>query len=265
VTVNLTRGQVAFTSPPPARPHHSTGEIVGVDVGAVHVATTSNGDHFDLPDLAPQYRKVAALSRRMAKSRTVAEREGRDWRTSNRYRKLRADHQAVHARIANIRTDWAHKTANRLVDTADMLVFEDLNLQSMTRKGGSRKKAMNRVMTRAAIGTLREYVTYKATLVGVDIVHVRAAFTSQRCNECGHIAKENRKSQAVFSCQRCEHTCNADINAARNIRDLAVGVWTNTSSAGSSRKTEKHGIRRASRKRPVTAMNRKPPTPALRG
>jgi len=48
-------GQLSFTSPPPARDHHSTGEIVGVDVGAVHTATTSNGDHFPLPDFNDQY------------------------------------------------------------------------------------------------------------------------------------------------------------------------------------------------------------------
>ncbi|MGO9158450.1 MAG: zinc ribbon domain-containing protein [Mycobacterium sp.] len=47
---------------------------------------------------------------------------------------------------------------------------------------------------------------------------VPAAYTSQRCSSCGHIAPENRKSQAVFQCVACGATpCNADVNAARNI------------------------------------------------
>ncbi len=39
-----------------------------------------------------------------------------------------------------------------------------------------------------------------------------------RCSACGHVAPENRKSQAVFECQACTAgQCNADVNAARNI------------------------------------------------
>jgi putative transposase len=44
-----------------------------------------------------------------------------------------------------------------------------------------------------------------------------AAFTSQRCSACGHIAAESRKSQALFACVACTFACNADVNAARNI------------------------------------------------
>lgn len=258
VHVNLTRRQVVFTSPPAARPHRVTGEVVGVDVGAVRTATTSNGDHFTVPDQTARHQEVARLDRKLAKARIVAEREGRDWRRSKRYQATRKQKQAVEAQIARTRDDWAHKTANHLVDYADVLVFEGLDLQAMTRKGkGCRKTGMNRAMARAAIGRVRDLVAYKAAGAGVDIVTVRAAYTSQRCNKCGHTSPENRKSQAVFSCTSCRHTCNADLNAARNIRDLAVGAWTNASSAGSQNKTDKPT--RASRKRPASALNRKPP------
>ena len=50
---------------------------------------------------------------------------------------------------------------------------------------------------------------------------VPAAYTSQRCHQCGHTATENRENQAVFRCVRCGHTANADTNAALNI--LAAG------------------------------------------
>ena len=56
-------------------------------------------------------------------------------------------------------------------------------------------------------------------MVGIDGgVAVSAAFTSQRCSVCGHVAPENRKSQAVFECEACDAgPCNADVNAACNI------------------------------------------------
>ena len=46
---------------------------------------------------------------------------------------------------------------------------------------------------------------------------VPAAYTSQRCSACGHVARDNRKSQAAFLCTACNFACNADVNAARNI------------------------------------------------
>ena len=53
---------------------------------------------------------------------------------------------------------------------------------------------------------------------------VDPAYTSQTCNRCGHVAKENRESQAEFLCVSCGHHENADVNAARNILDRATTV-----------------------------------------
>jgi transposase len=53
------------------------------------------------------------------------------------------------------------------------------------------------------------------------VVKVNPVNTSRRCNGCGHVAAENRKSQAVFGCVACGHVAHADVNAALNI--LAAG------------------------------------------
>ena len=42
---------------------------------------------------------------------------------------------------------------------------------------------------------------------------------SQQCPVCGFIHKENRKTQSQFKCIECGYECNADENAARNIKD----------------------------------------------
>ena len=56
------------------------------------------------------------------------------------------------------------------------------------------------------------------------MIAVNPAHTSQRCTACGHTAKENRKNQAAFACVNCNHTDNADVNAAINIRELALAT-----------------------------------------
>jgi len=77
-------------------------------------------------------------------------------------------------------------------------------------------------MTGWAFAQLRSFVEYKAQLSGVPVVLVNPKHTSQRCHVCGHVARGNRRSQAVFSCRRCGYTTNADINGALNIRYRAL-------------------------------------------
>ena len=49
-----------------------------------------------------------------------------------------------------------------------------------------------------------------------------ASYTSQTCNVCGYIDKNNRPNQHTFKCKNCGHTDNADFNAAKNIRDRII-------------------------------------------
>jgi transposase len=45
-------------------------------------------------------------------------------------------------------------------------------------------------------------------------------YTSQTCSGCGHVSKNNRKSQSKFVCENCGLTIHADHNAAINIHTL---------------------------------------------
>ena len=51
--------------------------------------------------------------------------------------------------------------------------------------------------------------------------HGRPTWRQKGRHACGHVAAENRKSQAVFGCVACGHVAHADVNAALNI--LAAG------------------------------------------
>lgn len=50
----------------------------------------------------------------------------------------------------------------------------------------------------------------------VSLRRVQPAYTSQRCNQCGHTERANR-SNGTFLCRKCHHTDDADVNAAKNI------------------------------------------------
>ncbi len=73
------------------------------------------------------------------------------------------------------------------------------------------------------IYSMKDTVIRMSGNYNVNVVLVNPDFTSQMCPKCGHISKNNRKSQETFCCEKCNHKNNADINAARNIK----GRFTN--------------------------------------
>jgi putative transposase len=131
----------------------------------------------------------------------------------------------LRARETDRRRDWVEKTTADVARRFDTIRVEDLNVPAMTRSArGSRecpgtsvaqKRGLNREVSRQGWGLLVARLKFKA--LG-RLEFVPAAYTSQRCSACGHVAPENRKSQAVFQCVACSTgPCNADVNAARNI------------------------------------------------
>jgi len=97
----------------------------------------------------------------------------------------------------------------------------------------AQKRGLNRAISRSGWGQLVARLQHKAS-GGVE--QIPAAYTSQRCSACGHVAPENRKSQAVFECQACTAgRCNADVNAARNIAAGRAVTARETSPVGGLR------------------------------
>jgi putative transposase len=79
----------------------------------------------------------------------------------------------------------------------------------------AQKRGLNRAISTSCWGVLAARLQHKAY---GRVEQIPAAYTSQRCSPCGHVAPQNRKNQAVFECEVCNTgPCNADVNAARNI------------------------------------------------
>ena len=81
-------------------------------------------------------------------------------------------------------------------------------------KNVAQKAGLNKAIQSSGWGLLVRRLEEKAP---GRVEKVPPAYTSQRCSACGHVARESRKSQALFSCVACKFACNADVNAARNI------------------------------------------------
>ena len=230
VQVDWRRRQAMFVSAPAVRDLSPTGKVVGVDRGITHTLATSDGEFVDLPDMRRLEAERAAYQRRAARSKVVAEAEGRNWRTSKRRREALRQAGKRSAKIAKIRKDVLHKASTSLVTTYDTIILEALQVRSMSARGRG-KRGLNRGILAQGWTAFEHMVTYKAaaSTAPKTVVSVAAHHTSQRCHVCGVIDAASRESQAVFRCRSCGYRGNADFNAARNIRDRHLVGWASPS------------------------------------
>lgn len=210
------RWHIAFADIPQPIPAPSDGSVVGVDRGVTVSAALSTGELLHAPGLSSgETKRLRRLQQQLARAH----------RGSNRRARTRLAIARVSTREADRRRDWVEKTTTDLARRFDTIRVEDLNVPAMTRSArGTRecpgvnvaqKRGLNREISRQGWGLLVARLKHKAA---GRLECVPAAYTSQRCSVCGHVAPENRKSQAVFRCVACNTgPCNADVNAARNI------------------------------------------------
>ena len=228
------RWHVALTAPQPVLTRTPTGAVVGIDLGITATATTSDGNYLDMGDLLTP----AERARRCQLQRRLA----RQTKGSNRRAATKHALARLSAREVDRRKDWIEKTTTTLVRDYDQIAIEDLQVKSMVRtaRGAvnqpgvnvAQKSGLNRSIHSQAWGLFRTRLEAKAAAAvdpdgtprPVVVIAVNPAHTSQRCSACGHTAKENRKNQAAFACVNCNHADNADVNAAINIRELALAT-----------------------------------------
>ncbi len=183
------------------------GKVVGLDMGQRYMATLSSG--IQVSGGGVKSRRIYLRNKRA---------EVRSKLDTGRTKGLSALWERLSGKEQRFVDHTLHTLAKRVVDSlepGDTLAIEDLTgLRSRTVKRGREARHLHNLWP---YGKLRFLLEYKAALKGVRVVAVDPRHTSQECPRCGHTARENRKSQALFPCRACGFQHNADWVAAANI------------------------------------------------
>lgn len=184
----------------------------GLDLNVKNIAISSTDgisrliklQDFSKSKYSSQFRKLQTqLSRRYLKKNF-----------SKNTKRLQLKQNKIQRKIKNQKEDQFHKISNDLTNNFDRIIIENLNIKKMNE---SQKTHLNRLISDVSWNSLIQKLQYKSEMKNKIIRKIDSAFTSQRCFNCGHISKNNRKSQSDFHCLNCNHTENADINASLNI------------------------------------------------
>jgi putative transposase len=180
---------------------------IGVDVGLKSIITLSNGENVEPPKYYREAeKKLAVQQRKLSKKKKF----------SNNWRKQCAKISKLHRNVANQRKDFNHKLSRDLVDTYDLVVFEDLEIKNMVKN-----KHLSKSIHDASWGKLIQMTEYKAEEAGKHVDLVNPYNTSQLCSTCGNKVKKDL-SVRIHTCPHCGLVLDRDVNAAINILNLST-------------------------------------------
>ena len=170
---------------------------IGIDLGLKHQLACS--------DMAAPY----------ARANLTRQHEAALARAQRAHKKQRV--KAIHARIANARKDWAHKTTTAIVRRATLVVVGNVSSTQLS------KTRMAKSVSDAGWGQLRTMLAYKAMRLGVTYREVNESWSSVTCADC--LARSGPRGLRalgvrVWCCVACGAIHDRDLNAAQNILRL---------------------------------------------
>jgi len=204
-------------------PVHPSQSSVGIDVGIVKFATISDGTWINPVNSFRKWEEKLAI---------VQQRISRRVKYSKNWKKQKSKLAKVHAKIANARKDFLHKSTTTVSKNHAIIVMEDLKVRNMSASAKGTiavpgrnvraKSGLNKSILDQGWYEFRRQLSYKQEWNGGSVILINPVNTSRTCSRCRHVAPENRQTQAIFACVKCRHLENADVNAAKNI--LAAGL-----------------------------------------
>ena len=185
--------------------------IVGVDLGLKTLATLSDGTVVPNPrnhnrDAARQRRADEAVARAMPGSK----RQARAIRHVGRIRR----------HTANRRRDGLEKLVSALVRRYDVIAIETLNVKGMAANPALRTQVLD-----AGFATFARLLEARAPLHGAVVHRVDRWYPSSKCcSACGHVRRHLELDERTYICPECGLSIDRDLNAAINLRLVAVGA-----------------------------------------
>jgi IS605 OrfB family transposase len=180
---------------------------VGIDLGLKDFATLSTGEKIEAQRIYRGAEEALALAQRANKKRRA---------------------KAIHAKIANRRSDFLHKLSDRIVRHFDYIAVGNVGAARLA------KTSMAKSVLDSGWSTFRNQLAYKAVKHGAWFEEVDESFTSQTCSNCGALPDSRPKGIAglgirEWQCSDCGCVHDRDTNAALNIlrrgrATLAVGI-----------------------------------------
>jgi putative transposase len=190
-------------SPEPVDVDGNGDKVLGIDRGIVNIAVTSNNKFFNSKPIKNVRAKYAYLRAKL---------QGKGTRSAKKLlRKISGKEERFVA--------WVNHKISKEIAAMPFNVFAIEDLNSIRVQSRIRGMEFTRKLNNWSFYQLEQFLRYKAEAAGKSVIIIDPRYTSQKCSNCGHIYKGNRKGNS-FHCVKCGFQIHADLNASRNIADI---------------------------------------------
>src|ERR1019366_8494802 len=155
----------------PLVPLASTGKSIAIDLGLTNFITTDDGTKYHHPKPYKTSKEKLAYAQRKLSLKQKG--------SKNRI-KAKKQVAKCHENVANVRKDFQHKLALKLIRENDEIILEDLNVKSMLEAGSFEINNLN--ISDASWGGFVQILSDKAEKAGRKITKVNPRNTSKTCS-----------------------------------------------------------------------------------
>jgi putative transposase len=199
-------------------PLPATAQAVGIDLGLASFLMTDAGK----PVEHPQPLRAAQARLRRAQRSLARKKRGSTRRQKQRRRVAR-----LHEKIANVRRDFQHQTAHKLIVAFDVICHEDLQVKNMVQN-----HCLALSISDAAWAQFIAILVGKAAGASRQTVTVNPRDTNRTC-VCGEPVRKDL-SERWHHCPRCGLSLPRDQVSAMLIKALGLEMLANACGLGSS-------------------------------
>lgn len=185
-------------------PKNKNGKIVAIDWNCrdEDFIVRSDGVKIKCPRYLQKSQKRLKHWQKIMSKRYIS---GSEIQSSN-YEKAKRKVALLHEHVSWQRKDWLNKESRKLCNEFEIIVVEDINLQTISK--------MNHgvVIGDQGFGMFRDMLSYKGHLAKVNPKN-----TSKTCHVCGYVNPKVKVGVNYWKCPICGENHDRDINAALNI------------------------------------------------
>lgn len=197
--------------------------IVGIDVNCKHnLFALSNETTYDYDrKLVNDFCKLSLEIDKLKENKSYVIGKRKQWKLDALKRKMTHSEQHM---IASMCKELQKQGVNHIV-------MEDLDNgfgKCYVKDTDNEDINYNRKVKFLGLSSLKQEVEHIARKYDIAVSTVHSSYTSKMCPICGCIEDENRPNQETFECIECGYECNADFNAANNIKNrVSITVLCN--------------------------------------